>query len=112
MKKTAIVIRSMKGVKRIVALTSYNYWMTTIINQVDIDLILVGDSLSSMILGYKNTIPVTMDEMIHHTKAVSRANPDSLLVADMPFMSYQADQEQALENAGRFIKEADRKSGV
>lgn len=106
MKKTATVIQDMKGVKRIVALTSYNYWMTTIINQVDIDLILVGDSLSSIILGYKDTIPVTMDEMIHHTKAVSRANPDSLLVADMPFMSYQADQKQAVENAGRFIKEA------
>jgi len=106
MKKTAVVIRDMKGVKKIVALTSYSYWMTTIVNRVDIDLILVGDSLSSMMLGYKNTIPVTMDEMIHHTKAVSRANPDSLLVADMPFMSYQASQEQALENAGRFIKEA------
>jgi len=106
MKKTAMVIRDMKGVKKIVALTSYSYWMTTIVNQVDIDLILVGDSLSSMMLGYKDTIPVTMDEMIHHTKAVSRANPDSLLVADMPFMSYQASQEQALENAGRFIKEA------
>ena len=106
MKKTAMVIRDMKGIKKIVALTSYSYWMTTIVNQVDIDLILVGDSLSSMMLGYKDTIPVTMDEMIHHTKAVSRANPDSLLVADMPFMSYQASQEQALENAGRFIKEA------
>ncbi len=106
MKKTAVVIQDMKGVKKIAALTSYSYWMTTIINQVDIDLILVGDSLSSVVLGYKDTIPVTMDEMIHHTKAVSRANPDSLVVADMPFMSYQASQEKAVENAGRFIKEA------
>ena len=105
-KKTAMEIRDMKGAKKIVALTSYSYWMTTIINQVDIDLILVGDSLASVMLGYKDTIPVTMDEMIHHTKAVSRANPDSLVVADMPFMSYQVSSEQAVENAGRFIKEA------
>jgi len=106
MKKTAVAIRDMKGVKKIVALTSYSYWMTTIINQADIDLILVGDSLASVMLGYKDTIPVTMDEMIHHTKAVSRAKPDSLIVADMPFMSYQVSSEQAVENAGRFIKEA------
>jgi 3-methyl-2-oxobutanoate hydroxymethyltransferase len=106
MKKTAVVIKSMKGVKKIVALTSYSYWMTTIIDQADIDLILVGDSLASMVLGHKDTMFVTMDEMIHHTKAVSQANPDSLIVADMPFMSYQVSQEKALENAGRFIKEA------
>ena len=106
MKKTAVVIRGMKGVKNIVALTSYSYWMTKIVDQVDIDLILVGDSLASMVLGYKDTIPVTMDEMIHHTKSVSRANPNSLIVADMPFMSYQSSQEKAVENAGRFIKEA------
>ncbi|MCK4401448.1 3-methyl-2-oxobutanoate hydroxymethyltransferase [bacterium] len=106
MKRTSAAIRDMKHVKKIVALTSYSYWMTTIINQADIDLILVGDSLASMVLGYKDTIPVTMDEMIHHTKAVSRADPDSLVVADMPFMSYQASQEKAVENAGRFIKEA------
>jgi len=106
MKKTATVIQDMKGVKKIVALTSYSYWMTTIVSRADIDLILVGDSLASMVLGYKDTIPVTMDEMIHHTKAVSRANPDSLLVADMPFMSYQVGSKQAVENAGRFIKEA------
>ncbi len=106
MKKTAVVIRDMKGVKNIVALTSYSYWMTKIVNQVDIDLILVGDSLASMVLGYKDTTPVTMDEMIHHTNAVSRAEPNSLIVADMPFMSYQSSQEKAVENAGRFIKEA------
>ncbi len=106
MKKTAVVIRGMKGAKNIVALTSYSYWMTRIVDPVDIDLILVGDSLASMVLGYKDTLPVTMDEMIHHTKSVSRANPNSLLVADMPFMSYQSSQEKAVENAGRFIKEA------
>ncbi len=106
MKRTSVTIRDMKGVKKIVALTSYSHWMSTIINQADIDLILVGDSLASVMLGYKDTIPVTMNEMIHHAKAVSQANPDSLIVADMPFMSYQVSQEKALENAGRFIKEA------
>lgn len=94
-------IRKRKGQGKITCLTSYDYWTTLILNEVGIDIIIVGDSLGMVMLGYKNTLPVTMDEMIHHTKAVVRGNRDSLIVGDMPFMS----DIDALRNAGRFIKE-------
>ena len=75
------------------------------VNEAGIDMILVGDSVGNVMLGYTSTIPVTMDEMIQHTKAVVRGNSTALVVADMPFMSYQADMADAMYNAGRFLKE-------
>ena len=89
--------------EKIVALTAYDFFTAKIMDDVGVQLILVGDSLGMAVLGYENTLPVTMEEMIHHTKAVARAKPNALLVADMPFMSYST-VRQALENAGRFIQ--------
>ena len=89
--------------EKISALTAYDFFTTKIMDEVGIHLILVGDSLGMAVLGYENTLPVTMEEMIHHTKAVARAKPEALLVADMPFMTYST-VRTALENAGRFIQ--------
>lgn len=97
-------IKKRKGKERISVLTSYDYWTTLILNEVGIDIILVGDSLGMVMLGYKNTLPVTIDDMIHHTKAVVRGNKSSLVVTDMPFMS-DVDIPDTVKNAGRFIKE-------
>ncbi|RJR31809.1 MAG: 3-methyl-2-oxobutanoate hydroxymethyltransferase [Candidatus Latescibacterota bacterium] len=96
--------------ERIVALTAYDYLTARIVGETGVDLLLVGDSLGMVMLGYENTLPVTMEEMIHHTKAVSRARPRALLVADMPFMSYQASVEDAVRNAGRLVKEGGAES--
>lgn len=96
--------------KKITALTAYDYPFAKIIDKTGIDIILVGDSLGNVVLGYENTLPVTMDEMIHHTKAVSRAVKNALLVADMPFMSYQVSSSECIKNAGRFIKESEAKA--
>ncbi len=95
----------MKGKEKIVMVTSYDYPFSRMIEEAKVDVVLVGDSVGSVVLGYKNTIPVTMDEMIHHTKAVSRALETPLIVGDMPFMSYQQSIEEAVKNAGRFLKE-------
>jgi 3-methyl-2-oxobutanoate hydroxymethyltransferase len=89
--------------EKIVALTAYDFFTAKIMDEVGVHLILVGDSVGMAVLGYENTLPVTMEEMIHHTKAVARAKPNALLVADMPFMSY-ASVRAALENAGRLIQ--------
>ena len=94
-----------KGKKRIVMVTSYDFTMTRIINSTDVDIILVGDSAGVVMAGAENTIPVTMEQMIYHTKCVAAAKPKALLVGDMPFMSYQASVEEAVRNAGRFLKE-------
>ncbi|MDD4856647.1 MAG: 3-methyl-2-oxobutanoate hydroxymethyltransferase [Candidatus Krumholzibacteria bacterium] len=102
-KATIIEMRS-RG-EKIAALTSYDYLSTRMIDESGIDMILVGDSLGMVVLGYENTLPVTMEEIIHHCKAVARAHPRALLVADMPFMSYQASVEDAVRNAGRLVKE-------
>lgn len=102
--QTPNTIKRKKGQQKIIALTSYDYWTTIILNEVGVDIILVGDSLGMVMLGYKNTLPVTMDEMIHHTKAVVRGNRDALVVGDMPFMS-DYDKAETIKNAGRFIKE-------
>jgi 3-methyl-2-oxobutanoate hydroxymethyltransferase len=96
--------------ERIVALTAYDYLSARIVGAAGVDLVLVGDSLGMVMLGYENTLPVTMEEMIHHTKAVSRARPRGLVVADMPFMSYQASVEDAVRNAGRLVKEGGAES--
>src|SRR6202789_2793524 len=90
----------------ITALTAYDYPTARLVDQAGIDLILVGDSVGMAVLGYESTLPVTMDEMLHHTRAVARGVERAFLVADMPFGSYHASSEEALRNATRFIKEA------
>jgi 3-methyl-2-oxobutanoate hydroxymethyltransferase len=90
----------------ITMLTAYDYPTALAVDLAGIDSILVGDSLGMVVLGYENTLPVTMDEMIHHCKAVARGAKYALLIGDMPFMSYQASVEDAVRNAGRFLQEA------
>jgi len=92
--------------KKITMLTAYDYPMARIVDDAGIDSILVGDSLGMVVLGYDSTVPVTMDEMIHHAKAVRRGTKYAFLIGDMPFMSYQISSEEAVRNAGRFMKEA------
>lgn len=103
-----ITVRTIKEKKlkgeKIVALTAYDYPTAKILDSVGIDIILVGDSLGNVILGYDNTLPVTMEEMLHHTRAVKRGVKNALLVGDMPFLSYQASVEEGIRNAGLFIK--------
>jgi len=90
---------------RIAALTAYDFRTAQLLDQAGIDMILVGDSLANVVLGYPTTLPVTMDEMLHHAKAVARGVARALTVADMPFLSYQAGMDDAVRNAGRFLKE-------
>ncbi|MBW1779919.1 MAG: 3-methyl-2-oxobutanoate hydroxymethyltransferase [Deltaproteobacteria bacterium] len=92
--------------QKITMMTAYDYPTASLVDQAEIDTILVGDSLAMVVLGYEGTVPVTMDEMIHHCKAVCRGAKQSFVIGDMPFMSYQVSVEKAVENAGRFIKEA------
>lgn len=99
-------IKAAKGKQKLACLTAYDYSTARILDKAGIQLMLVGDSLAMTMLGYENTLPVTVDEMLHHTRAVVRGVKDALVVGDMPFMSYQVSTEQAVENAGRFIKEA------
>jgi 3-methyl-2-oxobutanoate hydroxymethyltransferase len=93
-----------KKKKPITMLTAYDYPTALAVDQAGIDSILVGDSLGMVVLGYENTIPVTMEEMLHHCKAVSRGAKYPFLVGDMPFMSYQISSEEAVRNAGRFLQ--------
>jgi 3-methyl-2-oxobutanoate hydroxymethyltransferase len=90
----------------ITSLTAYDYASARLVDEAGIDIILVGDSLAQVMLGYENTLPVTVEEMLHHTRAVRRGVKRALLVGDMPFGSYHLDTEEALRNASRFIKEA------
>jgi 3-methyl-2-oxobutanoate hydroxymethyltransferase len=92
--------------KKISMITAYDYPTASLVDQAEIDTVLVGDSLAMVVLGYDSTVPVTMDEMIHHCKAVCRGTEKSFIIGDMPFLSYQVSVEKAVENAGRFIKEA------
>ena len=94
-----------KNHEKIAMLTAYDYSTAKLIDQAGIDSILVGDSLGMVMMGYKDTLPVTMENMLHHTAAVSRAVENAMVVADMPFMSYQTSVYDALKNAGRFIQE-------
>lgn len=89
----------------IVMVTSYDVAMTRNVEEAGVDMILVGDSLGNVVMGYDSTIPVTMEDMIHHTKCVMRANPKAMVIGDMPFMSYQTSIEDGLRNAGRLMKE-------
>ena len=90
----------------ITMLTAYDYPTAVAVDKAGVDSILVGDSLGMVVLGYENTLPVTMEDMLHHCKAVARGAQYALLIGDMPFMSYQVSVEQAVANAGRFLQEA------
>ena len=90
----------------ITMLTAYDYSSASLVDAAEIDMILVGDSLGMVVLGYDSTVPVSMEEMLHHCKAVARGAKRAFLVGDMPFMSYQAEISDAVRNAGRFLKEA------
>lgn len=92
--------------EKITMLTAYDYPTALAVDRAGIDSILVGDSLGMVVLGYENTLPVTMADMLHHCKAVARGSDSALLIGDMPFMSYQADANDAVRNAGRFLQEA------
>lgn len=106
-KITPVDIQAMKREgRKITMLTAYDYPMALLEDRAGIDIILVGDSLAMTVLGYENTLPVTMDEMIHHTKAVARGAKRALILGDMPFMSYNCSEREAILNAGRFMKEA------
>lgn len=106
-KITPVDIQAMKREgRKITMLTAYDYPMALLEDRAGIDIILVGDSLAMTVLGYDNTLPVTMNEMIHHTKAVARGAKHALILGDMPFMSYNCSEREAILNAGRFMKEA------
>src|SRR3989338_2261683 len=109
MNKSKVTVQKIKKMKeereKIVMLTAYDFPFSKLLDEAGIDIVLVGDSLGNVILGYENTLPVTTEEMLHHTKAVSRAVKRAMVIADMPFMSFQLDQAEALWNAARLVKE-------
>lgn len=105
-KVTTLTFRRKKQRReRITMLTAYDYPTALAIDQAGLDSILVGDSLGMVVLGYSTTLPVTMEDMLHHCRAVARGAKSTLLIGDMPFMSYQAEVNQAVRNAGRFLQE-------
>ncbi|MDR3070999.1 MAG: 3-methyl-2-oxobutanoate hydroxymethyltransferase [Endomicrobium sp.] len=105
-KKTITTILNKKQLKeKVTMLTCYDYVMAKLISSQDIDILLVGDSLGNVKLGYENTLPVTVDDMIYHTKSVKKGNDGALLVTDMPFMSYEISVKDAVKNVARIIKE-------
>jgi 3-methyl-2-oxobutanoate hydroxymethyltransferase len=93
--------------KKITVLTAYDHAFASLVDAAGVDIILVGDSLGNVIQGESSTLPVTMDQMIYHTKMVSKAARHAMVIGDMPFMSYQLNESQALHNAGRFLKETE-----
>ncbi len=102
---TTSSLRRMKGKEKVVVLTAYDYPMARLLDESGVDVLLVGDSLGMAVLGYDSTIPVTMEDMLHHTRAVVRGTKRAMVVADMPFLSFQVSVEEALRNAGRLLKE-------
>ncbi len=104
-KVTVRTIRDMKAERvKIVSMTAYDYPSARLADEAGVDLILVGDSLGMVVLGYESTIPVTLSEMAHHLKAVVRAEPRALVVADLPFLTFQTSPEDAVRNSGRLMK--------
>ena len=100
------IVQAKAAGKKISSITCYDAAFARIIEQTGVDLVLVGDSLGNVMLGYDNTLPVTMDDMVHHTAAVTRILRRPFVCADMPFLSYNVSVEQALTNAGRLVQEA------
>lgn len=105
MKQTVGKIRALKGVRRFSMVTAYDAVTANLVDAAGVECVLVGDSLSNTALGYENTLPIKMQEMLYHTSAVKRGTKSALIIADMPFMSYQLSEEQGLTNAGRFLQE-------
>lgn len=106
-KKGRYELQKMKETnQKVVWITAYDYWTAQFAERVGVDMILVGDSLGMCIYGYEGTVPVTMDQCICHCEAVRRAAPNTFVVGDMPFLSYQVNDDDAVRNAGRFFKEA------
>lgn len=103
---TTASIRKCKGREKVVTLTAYDFATARMLDELGFHICLVGDSLGMTVLGYPSTVPVTMADMLHHTAAVARGAKHALVVADMPFLSYQPSIEQAIDNAGRLIKDA------
>ena len=110
MARKKVTLAELQGKKeageKITMMTAYDYPGAQLVDQAGIDTVLVGDSLGMVVLGYDSTVPVTVDEMIHHCKAVRRGTESAFIIGDLPFMSYHVSVEQAVENAGRFVKEA------
>ncbi|HZJ84194.1 MAG TPA: 3-methyl-2-oxobutanoate hydroxymethyltransferase [Syntrophomonadaceae bacterium] len=102
---TSVILGKMLKKEKITMLTSYDYSMASLVETAGIDMILVGDSLGNVMLGYKDTLAVTVDDIVHHTRAVVRATDNTMVVADMPFLSYHISYEEAVRNAGRLIQE-------
>lgn len=106
-KLTRFDLQEMKlSKKKVVWITAYDYWTAMFAEQAGMDMVLVGDSLGMCIYGYEGTIPVTMDQCIYHSEAVRRGAPNTFVIGDMPFLSYQINCDEAIRNAGRFFKEA------
>jgi 3-methyl-2-oxobutanoate hydroxymethyltransferase len=109
-----ITVRDIRAFKergeRFAMLTAYDAAQARLLDEAGIPLLLVGDTLGMVMLGYPDTVPVTMEQMLHHTAAVARGARDAFVIGDMPFMSYQASHEEGLRNAGRFLKEAGAKA--
>ena len=106
LQRKASAAASTENSKKIVCLTAYDYPTARLLDEAGVDVILVGDSLAMVVLGHDSTLPVTIDEMLHHTRAVRRGTKHALVVADMPFGSYHSDTAESLRNAVRFVKEA------
>jgi 3-methyl-2-oxobutanoate hydroxymethyltransferase len=110
MKNKKFTVSHFTGLKekkeKITMLTAYDYSTAKMMDEAGVDTILVGDSLGMVVLGYEDTLQVTMEDMLHHTKAVTRGAKNALVIGDMPFLSYHISVEEAIRNAGRFIKEA------
>ena len=104
-KITTAIIRARKGGKKVTSVTAYDYPTAKLVDGADVDVILVGDSLGMVVLGYPDTTKVTLDDMVHHTLAVSRAKPKALLVADLPFLTFGVSARDTILNAGRLIQE-------
>jgi len=102
---TATLMEMKTRGEKMTMLTAYDYPTAILLDEAGIDMLLVGDSVGNVVLGYEDTLPVTMDEMIHHTRAVARGTRRAMVVGDMPFLSYQASLPEAVLNAGRFLKE-------
>src|SRR6476661_2753776 len=106
-KVTTLTIQEKKQRHELITcLTAYDYSTSRLVDEAGIDMILVGDSLAQVVLGYDSTLPVTMEEMLHHTRAVRRAVKSALVIADMPFGTYQGDVQEGVRNATRFMKES------
>src|SRR5687768_1655707 len=101
---TSLALMKQKGIK-ISMITAYDAPTAALVNEAGVDVVLVGDSLGMVKLGYESTLPVTLEQMLHHVQAVKRGNARALLVADMPYLSYELDVKEAVRNAGRLIKE-------